>query len=63
MTQTYVSLDWRRAPSTSESIGRIQRLLTELDAKHWARVRGRIFQRLNLNLSFPFFLVASLRNL
>ncbi len=40
MTQTYVSLDWRRAPSASESIGRIQRFLTGLDAKQGARIRG-----------------------
>ena len=40
MSQTYVSLDWRRAPSASESIGRIQRFLTEADAKGGARVRG-----------------------
>lgn len=33
-------LCWRRAPSASESIGRIQRFLTELNAKHGARVRG-----------------------
>ena len=39
MTQTYVSLDWRRAPSASDSIGRIQRLLTELDANDRVRVR------------------------
>ena len=40
MNQRYVSLDWRRAPSASESIGRIQRFLTESDAKGGARVRG-----------------------
>ena len=39
MTQTYVSLDWRQAPSASDSIGRIQRLLTELDANDRVRVR------------------------
>ena len=40
MNQRYVSLDWRRAPSASGSIGRIQRFLTEADAKGGARVRG-----------------------
>ena len=40
MNQEYMSLDWRRAPSASESIGRIQRFLTEADAQGGARVRG-----------------------
>lgn len=40
MNPGYLSLDWRRAPSASASIGRIQRLLTEFDAKGGARVRG-----------------------
>ena len=39
MTQTYLSLDWRRPPSASGSIGRVQRLLTELDANDRVRVR------------------------
>ena len=33
-------MSWRRAPSASESIGRIQRLLTELDAEYGTCVGG-----------------------
>lgn len=40
MSSGYLTLDWRRAPSASASIGRIQRLLTEFDAKGGARIRG-----------------------
>ena len=35
----YLSLDWRQAPTTSETVGRIQRFLTDLDATNKARIR------------------------
>ena len=39
MSQSYISLDWRQAPSTTQTIDRIHSLLTHLDANGELSIR------------------------